>query len=88
MAALDLTQTLRESDELEEALQLGVEKLSTVRRAFGDEDKRTLDAMMNVHVLAWTHSAMDAPPSRCTYICRRYMYMYPDATQTVQRKRF
>ena len=35
VAALGLTQALRESDELAEALQLGIETLTTVRRVFG-----------------------------------------------------
>ena len=44
-AALDLTEALRASGELDEALPLGIAALSTTRRVHGDEHQWTLDAM-------------------------------------------
>ena len=44
-AAMDLTWALRESCQLDEALQLGQETLSTARRTSGDEHVTTLTAM-------------------------------------------
>ena len=55
-AGMDLTQTLREGGELDEALQLDTETLSIARRVFGDEHERTPVAMGE---LAAVHSVME-----------------------------
>ena len=65
MAAISLTVALKESGELEEALQLGIESLPLARRAFGDEDEYTLSAMS---ILASVHGTMK------DFMRRRYMY--------------
>ena len=44
-AATDLVEPLRESGELGEARQLGIETLATARRVFGDVHEKTLDVM-------------------------------------------
>ena len=59
VAANDLVQTLTVSDELVEALQLGVKTLSTARRVFGNEHVVTLGAMgrlATVHIHRYQRS--------------------------------
>jgi hypothetical protein len=45
LAASELTEALRLSGELQEALQLGIETLVIVRRVHGDEHEVTMSAM-------------------------------------------